>query len=86
MKISPCRKFAHQPVLVDDRQGAGILVADGRPHLHVPVAAERGGQTDDRLRDGQMEVPAHRVPGLDTDQRAAHAHPLLGARVHVADG
>lgn len=84
--VSIRRKFTHQPVLVDDRQRAGLLVADGRPHLHVSVAAERGGQADDRLRDGQVEVPANRVPGLNTNQRAAHAHPLPGAGVHVADG
>jgi len=76
------RKFAHQPIPVDDRQTAGLLAVGGRPRFHVAVAAEHRGQTTDRIRHRQMEVPADRVFGRHPPQRSRNSHAVSRAGRH----
>lgn len=68
------RKFSHQPVHNDDRETTRLLVGDHRRRVHVPVAAERRGETADRVRHRQVEMSEDRVSGIDTVQRAPDAH------------
>lgn len=77
------REFAHQPIPVDDRQAAGLLAVGGRQHFHVAVAAEHRGQTADRIRHRQMEVPADRVFGRHPPQRYRNSHDISRAGRHI---